>query len=106
MTDPNYDKHYANQIIDQLPAYVKQRLLEIARQHGKNRHAMRASRVIIARALKEKVRDELRRTRQQAARALKTFETITRLRIRAARGDDRPLPGMTEDRRVHLLGIE
>jgi uncharacterized membrane protein len=103
MNDPN--QAAADHLMRLLPNDVKQKLRSIAREHGKNRHATRATRKVIQQALAKLSNDAQRDATRVSAKFENDQAMAARIRGRLARGLAGPVAGMSQDRYDYLVAL-
>jgi hypothetical protein len=88
----------ADALIGMLPWKYKQAISNVTRARGMNRSSKRATRTLVTRGIRAAHRNTRKLQDRKDARDAREHELFLRFEKRIAKGIDRPLPGMTQER--------
>lgn len=88
----------ADALIGMLPFKYKQAIHNVTKARGMNRSSKRATRSLVTRGIRAAHRNTRKLQDRKDARDAREYALFLRFEKRIAKGIDRPLPGMTQER--------
>lgn len=96
--DPGAHKIAADALIGMLPTEYKRRIFAITKARGMNRGTRRATGALVRLGIRQANRNIAAANARKEAKDSRDLSLFRRIEKRIARGIDKPLPGMTEER--------